>query len=144
MTIFAVGEFSLHPTEEICLNSSQVNHAIPDNWPIMDIKSMTGDFQRAKSSINIRSKNEQQSFIFFFTFTFPISLRWSARICNFWPQPYGPMRDFWHKFHNILEQTNSIINVLWVRLFKWRQITLIGLSRLKGNPYSFLQVISLL
>ncbi len=63
----ASGNFSLYPTKGICLNASQVNHAIPDNWPIMDIKSMTGDFQRAKSSIKIRRKNEQQ---WFFTFTF--------------------------------------------------------------------------
>ncbi len=27
----------------------------------------------------------------------PINSRWSALICDLWPHPYGPMRDFLHK-----------------------------------------------
>ncbi len=50
----------------------------------------------------------------------PLS-RWSAYICKLSPM------DQWGIFDtNILEQTNSVINVLEVRLSKYRQITLIN------------------
>ena len=55
------------------------------------------------------------------------SLSWSARICDLWPQPYGPLRDFWHKWYSIgssCANQKSMINLLEVGLSKYRQIDL--------------------